>query len=154
MRELYINKCVSSGTPACHSLQRINNLQAAYEGFEAYGCKSIPITPSSPQSFAQWMARESPDSRTGVYKYACYAAKTGCVDASNGCELWVFDCFCGGSACIAQGESVGNSFRSDRRLRSTKTSGREGCYWDLGCKCTKEWTGGLPKRKLYVQGSP
>jgi hypothetical protein len=91
--------------PACNNLQRVTNLEAAYDGFGAYGCVSNITAPSKAGGvgyFVAGMVAEPPDG-LGTYHYVCKMAKTGCMtdnDCHNADYFWSTECYCDGPSCI------------------------------------------------------
>lgn len=154
---VYSPACANAGvgSPACNNLQRVRNLQAAYEGWLAIQCPRL----SSGGVVYQQMRIAGTDT-LGINIYECRAKKTGCV--TNGdCRMAPDStCFCYGPTCLDTGEKIAGTPYHRTRVRGSKSGGtREGvnnsCYYKFlaHCNCDKSWLGGLEDRALYLQSA-
>ena len=160
LQEVYRMPCgqAGKGSIACQNLQRAVALQAAYEGFGAYGCgKRL----DGRNGTIQTMRAQGPDS-LGIYYFACHQSKTGCrenSDCSVKLNAGVAKCYCEGPSCIDANTIPGTI--QQRNFVRGKTDYN---FWDsdqgvnascedkfLGCNCDEGWSGGQLARDIWDQ---
>ena len=151
--------CGTTGASSepCADLQRALNLEAAF-AFSATDCRLMRAT-----NGVTYQAFVKNKDSSGLTTYACWNKKLGCSNSDDchyssgaaGCKSY-------GSSAIQQGQSFGDP--ADGLFRSAVRGGASGSIWDginnsctyhafKGCECDAGWSGGLPDRFLWQQGS-
>jgi hypothetical protein len=160
LQEVYRTPCGQAGkdSTACQNLQRAVALQAAYEGFGAFGCSKQLDGRSA---VIQTMRAMGPDS-LGIYYFACHQSKTGRRKQSE-CKVYAgelgFQCYCEGPSCI-DANAIPGTLQRRNFVRGTT----EYDYWNsdkgvnascqdkiLSCNCDDGWAGGQLARDIWDQ---
>lgn len=157
---LYQPDC-SSTAGTCDNYQRALNLEAAYEGWQAFGCPLI--TTDVPGLPIQIMIANT-DQTTGIQTYGCWVAKEGCVDGGSchgGGFPWTA-CYCYGPGCVVKdpNKPVGDpnaptDYREDIQTAQTGSYDEgvnNSCYqYGLTCNCNTSDVVGAPARFIWDQ---
>jgi hypothetical protein len=160
LQEVYRTPCGQAGkdSTACKNLQRAVALQAAYEGFGAYGCSKQLDGRSA---VIQTMRALGPDS-LGIYYFACHQSKTGCRENSD-CvaklNAGIAKCYCEGPSCIDVNRIPGTTLQRNYVRGTTDYD-----FWNsdkgvnascqdkiLSCNCDEGWAGGQLARDIWDQ---
>ena len=160
LQEVYRTPCgqAGKGSTACKNLQRAVALQAAYEGFGAYGCSKQLDGRSA---VIQTMRALGPDS-LGIYYFACHQSKTGCRENSD-CvaklNAGIAKCYCEGPSCIDVNRIPGTTLQRNYVRGTTDYD-----FWNsdkgvnascqdkiLSCNCDEGWAGGQLARDIWDQ---
>lgn len=160
LQEVYRTPCGQAGkdSTACKNLQRAVALQAAYEGFGAYGCSKQL---DGRQGTLQTMRAIGPDS-LGIYYFACHQSKTGCRENSDcvaKANAGIAKCYCEGPSCVDANPIPGTNLQRNFVRGTTDYS-----FWDsdkgvnascqdkiLSCNCDEGWAGGQLARDIWDQ---
>ena len=160
LSSLYGPDCTSTGVN-CENYQRALNLEAAYEGWRAFGCPLIATdVPALPVQIMKAIA----DPKTGVKTYGCWVAKEGCVTGASchgGGFPWTA-CYCYGAGCVVKDpmQPIGdpNAPTDYRETIQTDQTGsfNEGvnnsCYhYGVTCNCDMGKVVGAPARYIWNQ---
>ncbi|MFZ4654734.1 MAG: MAC/perforin domain-containing protein [Methylococcaceae bacterium] len=151
--------------PACKNLQRVINLQAAYEGFLANQCETKNTPPAKAGDapyFVQGMVA-FPANGNGISYYGCKMAKTGCM-TDNDCAIGddglfeTHSCFCAGPSCIDavlisgyknQYRNVIKNTENNMNDSVSETGVNASCPDNKGCGCNTAW-GAKNQGERYV----
>jgi len=156
--QIYSPLCKGDGSGDCKNLQRAYNLKTAYEGLLAIGC---PEQKGRDGLVYQAIAPAGEPNSLGIQAYGCFAERTGCrsnLDCRAGGGG--LQCYCYGASCLDQGEGIAGTNLLRTRVRGSQEGGfRQGvnnsCRVRGGigstCSCDTGWSGGLPRRDLFVQ---
>lgn len=158
--EMYSPLCTENADEGCNNAQRAKLLQAAYNGFTAFNCKQQQVSKSDP--FYQTMMYTNGTDINGLRDIQCWEKKTGCTTND--------DCHVGGagSVCYAYGAGAFDSTPIDGTemphqeyntiVRGEESGGYDeginlSCYYDWGCTCHSDWTGGQLDRYIWASSS-
>jgi hypothetical protein len=147
----------ASAVLQCVDAQRALNLEAAF-AFSATGCNLLQT--NNGVHYQEFVKRTD---ASGITTYACWNKKTGCVNSNDchyssgraGCQSY-------GPSALDQGESYGDPAAGLHRTTVRGNGGgsiydgiNNSCGYHAfhGCQCDGGWSGGLPDRYLWEQGS-
>jgi hypothetical protein len=143
---IYQEKCDASGSgsDACKHLQRAYNLNAAYEGWAAFGCRPEY---TSNGHLVQHMRVVVP-SGNSIHTYACHVGKYGCNDFTKDCWHGTVptDCWCYGPSCLTPGPIISGTNQHRPEIKRAPGGPTlpvdSSCYLQVfppGCKCDVTW---------------
>lgn len=158
LMSIYQQKCDVSGpsSDACKQLQRAYNLNAAYEGWMAFGCRRLYTSSLIPVQRMRVVPSTNP-----IQTYACHAGKYGChadSDCSNGGAVGTV-CYCYGPSCLAPGNIISGTDQHRPEIKkvydgSAFSAGvNPSCYYPFlqGCRCDTAWNKGGGDADIWTQ---